>query len=315
MERKNTAAAGPILEVKNLSVSFRMYDRGLEQYDLKVISNLNLDVRPGEIVAVAGSSGSGKSLLAHAVMGLLPENASMEGEISYRGKRLEQKDMERLRGKEFALVPQSVNFLDPSMKVGAQVTGFHPSREKKRRQREAFSRFHLAEAAERLYPFQLSGGMARRVLVSTAVLSGASLILADEPTPGMDLEMALEALRCFRELADEGRAVVLITHDIDLAFQVADRVAVFYAGTTVETAPSEDFLRGPEALRHPYSKALWDALPQNGFQPVPGFQPYARELPKGCLFAPRCPWRTEECGGEIPMRELRGGMVRCIHAT
>ena len=91
MERKSTAVAGPVLEVKNLSVSFRMYDRGLEQYDLKVISNLNLDVRPGEIVAVAGSSGSGKSLLAHAVMGLLPENASVEGEISYGGKLLEQK--------------------------------------------------------------------------------------------------------------------------------------------------------------------------------------------------------------------------------
>ena len=315
MERKSTAVAGPVLEVKNLSVSFRMYDRGLEQYDLKVISNLNLDMRPGEIVAVAGSSGSGKSLLAHAVMGLLPENASVEGEISYGGKLLEQKDMERLRGKEFALVPQSVTFLDPSMKVGPQVTGPRPSRERRQRQREVFDRFHLAEAVDRLYPFQLSGGMARRVLVSTAVLSGASLILADEPTPGMDLEMALEALQCFRELADEGRAVVLITHDIDLAFQVADRVAVFYAGTTVETAPSGDFLRGPEALRHPYSKALWNALPQNGFQPVPGFQPYAKALPKGCLYAPRCPWRTEECGGEIPMRELRGGMVRCIHAT
>ena len=195
------------------------------------------------------------------------------------------------------------------------MTGPRPSRERRQRQREVFDRFHLAEAVDRLYPFQLSGGMARRVLVSTAVLSGASLILADEPTPGMDLEMALEALQCFRELADEGRAVVLITHDIDLAFQVADRVAVFYAGTTVETAPSGDFLRGPEALRHPYSKALWNALPQNGFQPVPGFQPYAKALPKGCLYAPRCPWRTEECGGEIPMRELRGGMVRCIHAT
>ena len=143
MERKSTAVAGPVLEVKNLSVSFRMYDRGLEQYDLKVISNLNLDVRPGEIVAVAGSSGSGKSLLAHAVMGLLPENASVEGEISYGGKLLEQKDMERLRGKEFALVPQSVTFLDPSMKVGPQVTGPRPSRERRQRQREVFDRFHL----------------------------------------------------------------------------------------------------------------------------------------------------------------------------
>ena len=219
MERKSTAVAGPVLEVKNLSVSFRMYDRGLEQYDLKVISNLNLDVRPGEIVAVAGSSGSGKSLLAHAVMGLLPENASVEGEISYGGKLLEQKDMERLRGKEFALVPQSVTFLDPSMKVGPQVTGPRPSRERRQRQREVFDRFHLAEAVDRLYPFQLSGGMARRVLVSTAVLSGASLILADEPTPGMDLEMALEALQCFLLICAALLALKQLTETTDNVYR------------------------------------------------------------------------------------------------
>lgn len=112
-----------ILSVKDLSVSFHMYDTGLEQYDLKVISNLTLDVRPGEIVAIAGSSGSGKSLLAHAVMGLLPKNASISGEISYKGNVLSQKDKERLRGHDFALVPQSVGYLDPLMTVGSQVLG------------------------------------------------------------------------------------------------------------------------------------------------------------------------------------------------
>ena len=115
-----------ILSVKDLSVSFHMYEKGLEQYDLKVISNMTLDVRPGEIVAIAGSSGSGKSLLAHAVMGLLPENAAIGGEISYKGKVLSQKDKEKLRGKEFALVPQSVSFLDPLIKVEAQVRGPKP---------------------------------------------------------------------------------------------------------------------------------------------------------------------------------------------
>ena len=132
----------------------------------------------------------------------------------------------------------------------------------------------------------------------------------------MSLEQALEALRMFRELADEGRAVILITHDIDLAFEFADRVAVFYAGTTVETAPAADFKTGPEALRHPYSKALWRALPQNGFEPISGFQPYAGNLPEGCLFAPRCPYRTQECVRQVPpVREIRGGEVRCCHAT
>ena len=305
----------PILEVKDLSVSFHMYDEGLEQYDLQVISNLSIDVKPGEIVAIAGSSGSGKSLLAHAVMGLLPENASTTGTMLYKGKPLTEKDKEKLRGKEMALVPQSVAYLYPSMKIGSQVLGEKPDENRKKAQKKAFARFHLDEKTEHLYPFQLSGGMARRVLVSKAVISGAELIIADEPTPGLDLEMALEALRCFREMADEGKAIILITHDIDLAFNFADRVAVFYAGTTVEIAPSADFVKGPEALRHPYSKALWRALPQNGFRPIPGFQPYARALPKGCLFAPRCPHKTEECEQTIPMQELRGGTVRCIHAT
>lgn len=304
----------PILSVKDLSVSFQMYDNGLEKYDLKVISNLTLDVRPGEIVAIAGSSGSGKSLLAHAVMGLLPENASISGEISYKGKVLGQKEKEALRGKEMALVPQSVSYLDPLMKVGTQVRGRKADKEIIKAQREIFRRFHLDEKTEQLYPFQLSGGMARRVLVSTAVLSGAEVIIADEPTPGLDLEMALEALKIFRELADEGKAVILITHDIDLAFHIADRIAVFYAGTTVEIAAAKDFLEGVDALRHPYSKALWKALPQNGFEPIPGFQPYAKYLPKGCLFLPRCPHKTKECEENIPMREVRGGYVRCIHA-
>lgn len=304
----------PILSVKDLSVSFQMYDNGLEKYDLKVISNLTLDVRPGEIVAIAGSSGSGKSLLAHAVMGLLPENASISGEISYKGKVLSQKEKEALRGKEMALVPQSVSYLDPLMKVGTQVRGRKADKEIIKAQREIFRRFHLDEKTEQLYPFQLSGGMTRRVLVSTAVLSGAEVIIADEPTPGLDLEMALEALKIFRELSDEGKAVILITHDIDLAFHIADRIAVFYAGTTVEIAAAKDFLEGVDALRHPYSKALWKALPQNGFEPIPGFQPYAKYLPKGCLFLPRCPHKTKECEENIPMREVRGGYVRCIHA-
>lgn len=302
-----------VLIVKDLSVSFHMYDKGLEQYDLKVISNLDLEVCPGEIVAIAGSSGSGKSLLAHAVMGLLPENAMLDGDIIYKGRKLDQKDKEKLRGKELALVPQSVSYLDPLMRVGKQVRGRDSG--KKNSQKKIFQRLRLKENTEKLYPFQLSGGMARRVLVSTAVLSGAEVIIADEPTPGLDLEMALETLKIFRELADEGKAVILITHDIDLAFHIADRVAVFYAGTTLEIADAKEFQEGEGMLRHPYSKALWRALPQNGFEPVPGFQPYAKYLPEGCLYFPRCPHRTEECDQKIPMREVRGGQVRCIHAT
>ena len=302
----------PLLEVSDLSVSFRMYDSGLEQKQLPVISSLSLKVLPGEILAVAGSSGSGKSLLASAI---LPGNATVSGSLRFDGEPLTPERQAKLRGTEIALVPQSVAFLDPLMKVGAQVDGHRKPRPTERR-RKLFRRFGLPEQTERLYPFQLSGGMARRVLVSTALLTSARLIIADEPTPGMSLEQAEEALAMFRAMADEGKGVVLITHDIDLAFHIADRIAVFYAGTTVETAPAADFRQGPEALRHPYSKALWRALPQHEFRPIPGFQPYAGNLPSGCLFAPRCPCRTAECEKSVPpMQTVRKGEVRCFHAT
>lgn len=304
-----------LLEIHDLSVSFRMYDHALEQKDLKVISDLHLTVRPGEIVAVAGSSGSGKSLLASAILGVLPGNATVHGHLHYKGQELTPEMQARLRGGEIALVPQSVAYLDPLMKVGAQADGHKKPRPIQKR-RSLFKRFGLPEKTEKLYPFQLSGGMARRVLVSTALITDAELIIADEPTPGMSLSQALEALQMFREMANNGKAVILITHDIDLAFEFADRVAVFYAGTTVETAPSADFRTGPEALRHPYSKALWRALPQNGFEPIDGFQPYAGNLPEGCLFAPRCPHATEKCHHHIPpTEELRDGEVRCFYAT
>lgn len=304
-----------LLEIHNLSVSFSMYGRGLEQIDLKVISDLYLTVRPGEIVAVAGSSGSGKSLLSQAILGLLPDNATVQGHLHYKGEELTEKRQRELSGKEIALVPQSVNYLDPLMKVGAEADGHHRPRQTEKR-RKLFKRFGLPEYTEKLYPYQLSGGMARRVLVSSALVTDAELIIADEPTPGMSLNEALEALKMLREIADRGKSVILITHDIDLAFEFADRVAVFYAGTTVEIAPSSDFKSGPDALRHPYSKALWRALPQNGFEPIPGFQPYAGNLPKGCLFAPRCPYRKEKCGSNVPpVRKVRGGEVRCFYGS
>lgn len=301
-----------VLEVRNLSVSFRMYEQGLKQKDLKVITDLNMSVGEGEILAIAGSSGSGKSLLAHAVLGILPGNAAVEGEMSFYGREMDQSYKEELRGREIALIPQSVNYLDPLMKVGRQAAGRRGTMDKVR---QVFSRYQLEDGVENLYPFQLSGGMARRVLLATAAISDASLVVADEPTPGLSHKMAAEVMQDFRKLADQGKAVVLITHDIDLAIQIADRVAVFYAGTTVEIADTEDFKEGVDALRHPYSKALWQALPQNGFRPVKGTQPYAGSLPSGCLYADRCERRDSSCAGQIKMRNVRGGEVCCVHAT
>ncbi|WP_060210019.1 ABC transporter ATP-binding protein [Sporosarcina koreensis] len=305
-----------VLEVKDLLISFNQYTSGLKQQQLNVISNLTITLEKGEILAVVGASGSGKSLLAHAILGILPSNANVSGTLRYDGEVLTPAKQASLRGSEIALIPQSVNYLDPLMRVGNQVRTSARVENPVTAQRKVFERLHLHENVEKMYPFQLSGGMARRTLLSTAIVSGAKVIIADEPTPGLDPVVIKEAMESFRELADSGCAVMLITHDIVSALSIADKIAVFYAGTTVEIAPVENFAGDGEALRHPYSKALWRALPQNDFIPIPGAQPHPGDLPPGCLFAPRCPLATPECDrGQPEMRTLRDGMVRCIHAT
>lgn len=304
----------PLLEIMDLSISFKMYD-GFKQYREKVISNLCINVSKGEVLAIVGSSGSGKSLLAHGIMGLLPPNALMTGKIKYEDQVLNDNRIKQLRGNKIALIPQSISYLDPLMKIGRQVRGSNKSEESRRKQKESFERYHLCEKSEELYPHQLSGGMARRVMIATADQSNVDLIIADEPTPGLDLNLAMKTLKYFRAFADNGKAVMIITHDIDLALKVADKIAVFYAGTTLEIARADDFEKGVEALRHPYTKALFNALPQNGFKPISGFQPFGEDKPSGCVFAPRCENVNEDCNQKIPMRRLRDGMVRCNHAT
>ena len=289
------------LEIKNLSVSFLMYDRGVKKKALQVISDLNITLRAGEIHAIAGSSGSGKSLLAHAILGILPKNATTNGEMNWFGEPLTPALQKKLRGSRMVLVPQSVNYLDSLMRVDRSVA------------LETLKKYELDEKAARKYPFELSGGMARRALVATAAATDAKVIIADEPTPGLSPELAESAMARFRALADQGAAILLITHDLDLALRYADRISVFYAGTTVETAKASDF-REEDLLRHPYSKALWRAMPQNKFEPTAGTQPYAGNLPSGCVFADRCPMRTEACAVRPQFRTVREGEVCCHHA-
>ncbi len=284
-----------ILEVENLSVSFKQYTEGLKHKKSTVISSLDVTIQEGEILAVVGASGSGKSLLAHAILGILPSNAITSGVIKYAGEKLTPARQRVLRGSEIAFIPQSVNYLDPLMRVGSQVRTSVKNGNAEAKQREVFNRYHLKTDVEKMYPFQLSGGMARRTLLATAMVSGARVIIADEPTPGLDAAVILEALNHLKEFADNGCAVMLITHDILSALKIADKIAVFYAGTTVEISPVENFSGKGEKLRHPYSKALWRALPQNDFIPMSGSQPHPSQLPSGCLFAPRCEMATPDC--------------------
>lgn len=249
----------PILTVENLSISFERWGRGLSRTELTPICDVSLTVEPGQVTAVAGESGAGKSLLAHAVLQILPPNARMAGTICYDGEPLTPQRAAQLRGREISLIPQGVTWLDPMMKVGDQIRRGQNDAGARSRCRQALERCGLGAETEELYPFQLSGGMARRVLIACAVMELPRLIIADEPTPGLDTRAAGRVLDCFRELAEEGAGVLLITHDLEFALAAADKVAVFYKGRTVDQTAATCFQRG-EGLTHPYSQALWRAM-------------------------------------------------------
>ena len=250
-----------ILEVKDLSVTFTQYDRGFSRRTLHAVEKMDLSVRAGEIVAVVGSSGSGKSLLAHAIMGILPYNSAMDGEIRFLGTPLTAERVKKLRGHEIVFVPQSVSYLDPLMKIGDQIRNGKKDHSVKEKCLAVLKRYGLAPDIREKYPFQLSGGMTRRVLISTAVMETPKLVIADEPTPGLHMEAATRVMGHFRELADQGAGVLLITHDLELALLTADRGVVLYGGRVIEETDAAAF-QNEENLKHPYTKALLDALPR-----------------------------------------------------
>ncbi len=301
----------PLLKVENLSISFRQYTKAFQQTALIVVRALDLSINPGEMVAIVGSSGSGKSLLAHAILGILPYNASMAGRLYYDDKPLDKKRVETLRGKEIVLVPQGITYLDPLMKAGRQIHNGQRGKAAHQKTLSILSRYGLDEKTAERYPFELSGGMARRVLISSAVYSEPRLVIADEPTPGLHIQAARRVLGHFREMAEKDAGVLLITHDLELARQTCDRIVVFYAGYTIEEALARDFDQ-VETLRHPYTRALWQAMPQNRFSAEDGRQPAAHINPEGCIYAPRCKDASDLCRQSIPYQPLRGGYVRCI---
>ena len=252
-----------ILEVKNLNIGFNMYDKLLNQKLHQMVFDLNVTIKKGEILAIAGSSGSGKSLMAHAILGILPKNAVVSAEIKFKNEIVDENRLSQLRGKEITFVPQSIAYLDPLMTIEDQLM------RKDINQQDFFKVMDIlgfTKADLSKYPFQLSGGMARRVLIANTILSKADLIIADEPTPGLSLDLAIEVLNHFRNMANDGKGILLITHDIDLVCNVADKMAIFYGGHILETLNTKDFLKGEKYIRHPLTKAFWRALPQNDFE-------------------------------------------------
>ncbi|GIO39593.1 ATPase [Paenibacillus antibioticophila] len=261
----NNSDKRKLLQVENLSISFSQYTRGTKKRIIRPIADLHVDIGEGEVVAVVGASGSGKSLLAHAVLGILPGNAVSGGRIVYRGEELTDKRKEQLRGREISFIPQSVNYLDPLMRVGRQVQIGLDRSTAKAEQESLFARYGLKSSDGRLFPHELSGGMLRRVLFATSVREGVKLVIADEPTPGIHPQALSEILRQLKQFAIDGAGVMLITHDIISALEIADRVVVIKDGATVEITEAAAFEGKGERLKTEYAQSLWRALPQNDF--------------------------------------------------
>ncbi|MER7951558.1 ABC transporter ATP-binding protein [Streptomyces sp. NPDC096079] len=294
-------AEDAVLSVRGLTVRFRL--RGGRS--VAAVSGADFDLAAGECLALVGESGCGKSVLASALLGLLPGNAETSGTALLDGTDLlaaDEKTLARtVRGRRVGLVPQSpAAHLTPVRTVRSQLeetvralTG--TSRRNRRKaaedaaDRAAFPAGHLDR-----YPHELSGGLAQRAATALALIGDARLLLADEPTTGLDRDLVDRTADELRRHTDEGRALLLITHDLAAAERVADRVAVMYAGRIVEVAPAHRFF-GPTGPRHPYARGLLDALPDRAFTPIPGLPPELSDLPDGCAFTPRCPRATARC--------------------
>ncbi|MFJ7254225.1 ABC transporter ATP-binding protein [Streptomyces sp. NPDC098085] len=290
--------------------------------DVAAVSDAHFDLAAGECLALVGESGCGKSVLASALLGLLPGNARTAGSaVLGDGTDLLTADERTLartvRGRRVGLVPQSpAAHLTPVRTVRSQLeetlrelTGSRkPALRAAAEQaaaRAAFPAGHLDR-----YPHELSGGLAQRAATALALIGDAPLLLADEPTTGLDRDLVERTVDELRRHTDGGRALLIITHDLAAAERIADRVAVMYAGRIVELAEAGPFF-GEPGPRHPYARGLLDALPERAFAPVPGMPPELGALPDGCAFAARCGHADEQCSVPPPF----DGRLACHHGV
>ncbi|MCJ0875407.1 ABC transporter ATP-binding protein [Streptomyces sp. AP-93] len=290
------------------------------------VTDATLALAPGECLALVGESGCGKSVLASALLGLLPGNAETAGSARLADGTdllaLDERTLARsIRGRRVALVPQSpAAHLTPVRTIRSHLeetvreltgAGRRPRAELREAaeaaaERAAFPATHLDR-----HPHELSGGLAQRAATALALIGDAPLLLADEPTTGLDRDLVHRTVDELRaHTRDAGRALLMITHDLAAAHRIADTVAVMYAGRIVETAPAEAFFGAP-GPRHPYARGLLEALPERAFTPIPGAPPELGALPPGCAFAARCPRADSRCRAERPL--LTEG-VACHHA-
>jgi oligopeptide/dipeptide ABC transporter ATP-binding protein len=309
----------PLLEVRNLAIEYRTPE-GV----VRAVRGVNLDVRPREFIGIVGESGSGKSQLLLALLGLSAPGAVVTGSVRHGGTELVGAGaavLNRIRGNRISMVFQDpMTALNPYLTVGTQITEvlrLHRGlghRAALARAAELLDAVQITEARRRLrqYPHELSGGMRQRVMIAMALACEPGILLADEPTTALDVTVQAQILELLRALrARTGTAVVLVTHDLGIVAELADRIAVMYAGRFVEEAPVDTLFA---ASRHPYTEALKRSIPRiDGALPerlatIPGQPPSPARLPPGCAFAPRCAFRIERCVREVPpLQDLGGG--------
>lgn len=309
------------LAVEGLDVRFLTRD-GVVQ----ALSDVSFRVEPGEIFVVVGESGSGKSVLAHSLLRLLPANARWQGNVTLQGTvltDLPDNGMARLRGRTIALIPQSpAAALNPVLTMETQLREIARARKLfwKAAQDDLegiLARLGLDWAAVRdKYPHQLSGGMQQRIVNAAAMLGRPPLVVADEPTYGMDPDLVDQMASLLLEVPKGGSALLVITHDLRFARRLGGRIAVLYGSYLVESRASPQFFAGP---LHPYGQGLLEALPENGLREIPGSPPSLTALPKGCPFAPRCRRASFSCFHHVPepvpLEEGGRDVVRCLLYT
>ncbi|MFW6187260.1 MAG: ABC transporter ATP-binding protein [Actinomycetota bacterium] len=319
-----SAAGPPVLEVDDLAVEFRSRRRTVH-----AVNGISYTVRAGETLAVVGESGSGKSVGAQAVMGILdiPPARITRGRILFRGEDLltmTRKEQRAVRGPGIAMVFQdALSSLNPVFPVGDQIGElFRVHRKASRAEArekavELMERVGIPAARERVdaYPHQFSGGMRQRVMIAMAIALDPVLLIADEPTTALDVTVQAQVMDLLRELqAETGMGMILITHDLGVVNEVADRVAVMYAGSVVENGTVDEVLSEP---LHPYTRGLMASMPSlesegERLNPVTGTPPDLSAIPGGCAFHPRCPMARfgpsaapgKDCAGDVPV--LRG---------
>ncbi|MFJ7998088.1 ABC transporter ATP-binding protein [Streptomyces sp. NPDC096310] len=301
-----------LLEVRDLQVEFHT-----REGTAKAVNGVSYAVAAGETLAVLGESGSGKSVTAQAIMGILdsPPGRITGGEVLFRGRdllRLKEEQRRRIRGAEMAMIFQdALSSLNPVLTVGAQLAEmFEVHRGMGRKQARAKSvelmdRVRIPAARDRVndYPHQFSGGMRQRIMIAMALALEPALIIADEPTTALDVTVQAQVMDLLAELRRElNMGLILITHDLGVVADVADKIAVMYAGRIVETAPVHEIYQRPA---HPYTRGLLDSIPrldQKGHElyAIKGLPPNLLHIPPGCAFHPRCPRARDRCRAEVP---------------